>query len=118
MKESNKEPNGYEYRSNSIMSKKPSTNTKTVSTLALHQGNQPNPQRFEAGVSGKSQITCQSIPEENLSVKSQITWQSTPSGRNPPSPSSYIKKMEEMSLNSKDCKGTLSKSEHSIVMYK
>eukprot|EP00596_Hydrurales_sp_CCMP1899_P005429 CAMPEP_0119038630 /NCGR_PEP_ID=MMETSP1177-20130426/7674_1 /TAXON_ID=2985 /ORGANISM="Ochromonas sp, Strain CCMP1899" /LENGTH=438 /DNA_ID=CAMNT_0007001473 /DNA_START=264 /DNA_END=1577 /DNA_ORIENTATION=- len=74
MKESNKESNGYEYRSNSIMSKKPSTNTKTVSTLALHQGNQPNPQRFEAGVSGKSQITCQSIPEENLSVKSQITW--------------------------------------------
>jgi hypothetical protein len=114
MKESNKESNGYR----SIMSKKPLSSMKTVSTLTLHKGNQLNSQRFEADLSGKSQNTCQSIPEESLSIKSQITWQSMPSGRNFPSPSSYMKKMEEMSLNSEDCKGTLSKSEHSIVMYK
>jgi hypothetical protein len=82
----------------SLMSKRTSY-TKTITALSLQQQDQLTPLRFEG----------------NQSMKSQYTHRSLNSGRNL---TSYIDQMEGMSLNSGDFKGTLSKSEHSLVMYK
>jgi hypothetical protein len=82
----------------SLMSKRTSY-TKTITALSLQQQDQLTPLRFEG----------------NQSMKSQYTQRSLNSGRNL---TSYIDQMEGMSLNSGDFKGTLSKSEHSLVMYK
>lgn len=80
----------------SLMSKRTS-HTKLITALSLQQQDQLNPLRFEG----------------NQSMK--YTHRSLNSGRNLPT---YLEQMETMSLNSGDFKGILSKSEHSLVMYK
>lgn len=84
---------------NSQMVKRPLSNTKPLTAFNLQKQDQFNSQRVVL----------------NPSVKSKNDHESIYTDMKPPS---YIDKMEEMTLNSKDCLGTLSKSQYGIIMYK